>query len=111
MIFEQFSLAEHFIQRLQHNVLRAYFSRTRFPALIQEAIRQFETDLANVLSLTTYPNADVPVYLTLASSPSQSSSQEVAQRFMNSWETVIAETDTKLTHLSVFLATPTGSEN
>ena len=91
MVFEHFSLVEHFIQRLQHNVLRAYFSRTRFHLLIQEAIRQFETDVQHVSS----PTADVPVYLALVSP----SPQQVAQRFMATWETLIAETDTKLTHL------------
>ena len=106
--FDHFSLAEHFMQRLQHNVLRAYYSRSHFPALIQEAIRIFERDLKNVMSSASSsddPIADVPVYLALASTTAATSNaQQVAHRFMTHWESVIVETDTKLTHLWVFLA-------
>jgi len=101
IVFHHFSLLEHFVQRLQHNVLRAYFSRTRFQGLIQEAIRQFESDVQHVSSSSSSSsslNSDLPVYLALLSSL-KSASQQVSQRFMATWETVITETDTKLTHL------------
>lgn len=100
IVFHHFSLLEHFVQRLQHNVLRAYFSRTRFQGLIQEAIRQFESDIQHVSSSSSSSslNSDLPVYLALISSL-KSASQQVSQRFMATWETVITETDTKLTHL------------
>ena len=95
IIFEQFSLMDHFVQRLQYGVLRAYASRNHFLTFIHEALFTFEKDLMNIISGLT--KTDYPVYLSL-SNP-QSKSSQVAQTFMTNWESIIKETDTKMTRL------------
>ena len=86
---------DHFVQRLQYGVLRAYASRNHFLTFIHEAILTFEKDLVNIIQ---GPKTEYPVYLSL-SSQSQSKPSVVAQRFMANWESIIKETDTKLTNL------------
>ena len=86
---------DHFVQRLQYGVLRAYASRNHFLTFIHEALFTFEKDLMNIISGLT--KTDYPVYLSL-SNP-QSKSSQVAQTFMTNWESIIKETDTKMTRL------------
>lgn len=91
IIFEQFSLVEQFLQRLQLGVLRAYSSRNNFSKYINDAIRQFHKDISHIYS--SY--IENPAYLHL---PTRKSST-VAHDFMSQMESVVAQTDTKLTHL------------
>lgn len=86
---------DHFVQRLQYGVLRAYASRNHFLTFIQEALFTFEKDLVNIINGST--ESESPVYLSLSSPQSRSS--VVAQTFMANWEYIIKETDTKMTRL------------
>lgn len=43
-------------------------------------------------------NVEMPVYLALAAT-NTSIRQQIAQQFMMNWESVVTETDTKLTRL------------
>lgn len=97
VVFGQFSLVEHFVQRLQLGVLRAYSSRSNFHNFIQEAICRFEKDMDHLVNAPRC--SDPPAYLTLAASADYPSRQQMAQRFMMSWESIVTETDTKLTRL------------
>lgn len=99
VVLDEFGVMEHFVQRLQHGVTRAYWSRNHFQVLVREALAQFERDLNAVLALAL--NARPPAYVSLhrASRRDCAHEQQVAQRFMTDWESVINETDTKLTRL------------
>ncbi|XP_057365857.1 uncharacterized protein LOC130686728 [Daphnia carinata] len=91
------SLVEHFVQRLQLGVLRAYASRTNFHNFIQEAISQFEKDMArlvNAWKCTAIPTCSMALD---ADSSAICNRQQMAQRFMTNWESIVTETDTKLT--------------
>jgi len=91
IIFEQFSLVEQFLQRLQLGVLRAYSSRNNFSTYINDAIRQFHKDISHIYS----PYIGNPAYLSL---PTQKNSA-VARDFMSQMESIVTQTDTKSTHL------------
>lgn len=91
IIFEQFCLVEHFVVRLQLGVLRAYSSRNNFLLFIDDAMRQFHRDLANMRS----PYMEKPAYLHL---PSPHSNSSMAVDFMTQMESLVTQTDTKLTH-------------
>jgi len=90
IIFEQFPLVEQFLQRLQLGVLRAYSSRNSFLMYISDAIRQFHKDVSHIYS----PYIENPAYFHL---PTQKSSA-FARDFMSQMESVVSQTDTKLTH-------------
>ena len=93
------------MQRLQNGVLRAYASRNSFLALITEAVDQMDKDLANLT--TSYTRT--PVYLDMsagigigaASASAARRKSPAADKFMTCWESIVAQTDTKLTHLCV----------
>ena len=85
---------EHFVVRLQLGVLRAYSSRNNFLLFIDDAMRQFHRDLANMRS----PYMEKPAYLHL---PSPHSNSSMAVDFMTQMESLVTQTDTKLTHLYV----------
>ena len=91
-------LMEHFIQRLQLGVLKSYSSRTNFHNFIHEAISQFEKDmnrLVNAPRCTETPACS----MIMSSSFSTSNRRQMARRFMTNWESIVTDTDTKLTRL------------
>ena len=90
---------EHFVQRFQYGVLRAYSSRQNFMNLIHEAIVQFGRDVDNLSA--AYNKTPAYLILTPASGdPDRTSSRDqVAENFMTRWDSIVTETDTKLTHL------------
>ena len=92
---ENFGLIEHFMQRLQLGVLRAISSRIHFGTLMHEAVDQFGRDLANLRCSYN----ETPAYSILIEAPGPLTSKLVANRFMTQWESIVSETDTKLTHL------------
>lgn len=101
VVFDQFSLVEHFVQRLQLGVLRAYSSRTNFHNFIQEAIGRFEKDMGYLVNAPNH--TELPAYYVLVASDSSlaaaAARHQMAQRFMTNWESIVSETDTKLTRL------------
>ena len=92
---EQFALIEHFVQRLQYGVIRAYWSRNHFHRFILEAASHFERDVNDVLLFPK--DAAPPAYISLARACADR--QQVAERFMIDWQSVVDETETKLTRL------------
>ena len=101
LVFDQFALVELFVQRLQIGVLKAYSSRAHFHHLIQEAISRFDTDMDHLAngggSGGSGGTATVGGCLLVTADPALR--QDMGQRFMNDWESIVNETDTKLTRL------------
>lgn len=95
LVQEQFALIEHFVQRLQDGVIRAYWSRNHFQTFILEAMSHFERNLSDVLLFPK--DAAPPAYIALSRACTER--QQAAERFMIDWESVVDETETKLTRL------------
>lgn len=93
------SVVDHFVQRLQLGVLRAYSSRTNFHSFIQEAISQFEKDMARLVNAAKCTEIPACFMALDAASSAICNRQQMAQRFMTNWESIVTETDTKLTRL------------
>lgn len=93
------SVVDHFAQRLQLGVLRAYSSRTNFHSFIQEAISQFEKDMARLVNAAKCTEIPACFMALDAASSAICNRQQMAQRFMTNWESIVTETDTKLTRL------------
>ena len=79
--------------RLQLGVLRAYSSRNNFTTFIHDAIRQFDKDFDNLCT----PYIENPAYFELL--PSPKCQNIVAHHLMVQMESIVTETDTKLTRL------------